>query len=98
MSEVTIRGEAAEVARAETQAVLSMLQDETRRARLADLLAALGDGAVGGADADVLGELLELGLRTGRLRAVYGPGGEQAARTLYRKLPAGRELAESTSD
>src|SRR5207247_2327719 len=98
MSEGTIRGEAAEVARAETQAVLSMLQDETRRARLADLLAALGDGAVEGEDADVLGELLELGLRTGRLRAVYGPGGEQAARTLYRRLPAGKELTQSTSD
>jgi hypothetical protein len=98
MSEVAVRGEAAEVARAETQAVLSMLQDETRRARLADLLAALGDGAVAGEDADALGELLELGLRTGRLRAVYGPGGEAAARTLYRKLPVGKELAQSTSD
>src|SRR5881394_3028440 len=97
MGEVAVRGEAAEVARAETQAVIAMVQDESRRARLADLLAALGDGAVAGDDADALAELLALGLRTGRLRAVYGPGGEAAARTLYRKLPAGRELTDSTA-
>src|SRR5262249_20315502 len=32
----------------------------------------------------------------GRLRALYGPGGEQAALRLYRKLPRGRELGSST--
>jgi hypothetical protein len=98
MSEVAVRGEAAEVARAEAQAVLSMLQDEDRRARLADVVAAVGEGRVEGDDAKALGELLELGLQTGRLRAVYGPGGEQAALGLFRRLPQGRELSESTRD
>jgi hypothetical protein len=98
MGEVAVRGEAAEVARAETQAVLAMLQDESRRARLADVLAAVGDGHVEGDDAQALGELLELGLSTGRVRAVYGPGGEQAALALFRRLPQGRELSESTRD
>jgi hypothetical protein len=98
MSEVAVRGEAAEVARAEAQAVLSMLQDEDRRARLADVIAAVGEGRVEGDDAKALGELLELGLQTGRLRAVYGPGGEQAALGLFRRLPQGRELSESTRD
>ena len=98
MSDVAIRGEAAEVARAETQAVLAMVQDESRRTRLADVLAAVGDGHAEGDDAQALGELLELGLSTGRVRAVYGPGGEQAALALFRRLPQGRELSDSTRD
>jgi hypothetical protein len=95
---VRVGGEAAEVARAEAQAVLAMVQDEGRRARLADVVAAIGDGEVTGADADALAELLELGLQTGRVRAVYGPEGEQAALALYRRLPLGRELTQSTRD
>jgi hypothetical protein len=74
-----------------------MVHDEERRHRLADLVAAIGDGEVEGGDAEALEELLELGLQTGRLRAVYGPGGEQAALKLYRKLPRGRALAEAAT-
>ena len=37
-------------------------------------------------------ELLELGLQSGRIRALYGPGGEQAALRCYRRLPRGAEL------
>jgi hypothetical protein len=95
---VRVRGEAAEVSRAEAQAVLAMLNDEGRRARLADVVAAVDDGQVEGEDAAALGELLELGLQTGRLRAVYGPEGEQAALSLYRRLPQGKELAQSTGE
>jgi len=95
---VRVRGEAAEVARAEAQAVLAMLTDGQRRSRLADVVAAVEEGQVAGDDAAALGELLELGLQTGRLRSIYGPEGEQAALTLFRRLPQGRELAESTSE
>jgi hypothetical protein len=93
-----VSGEAAEVARAEAQAVLAMVQDETRRGRLADVVAAVDDGAVEGADADALAELLELGLSTGRVRAIYGPEGEQAALALFRRLPLGKELTRSARD
>jgi hypothetical protein len=93
-----IGGEAAEVARAETQAVLAMVQDETRRERLADLLAALGDGQLPAAEAEALAELLELGLQSGRVRSLYGPEGEQATLALYRRLPPGRELVESAAN
>ena len=97
MSEgIRIAGDAAEVARAEAQAVLAMVVDEGRRARLADVVAAVDEGHLEGTDADALAELLELALQTGRVRAVYGPGGEQAALALFRRLPRGRELAEST--
>ena len=60
---VRVSGEAAEVARAEAQAVLAMVQDETRRGRLADVVAAVDGGEVEGDDADALAELLELGPR-----------------------------------
>ena len=95
---VRVSGEAAEVATAEAQAVLAMIQDGERRGRLADVVAAIADGEVEGADADALAELLELGLQTGRVRAVYGPEGEQAALALFRRLPLGRELTESTRE
>jgi len=95
---VKVSGDAAEVARAEAQAVLAMVRDDEKRGRLADLIAAVDDGAVDGDDADALAELLELGLQTGRVRAVYGPEGEQATLALFRRLPLGRELTESARD
>jgi hypothetical protein len=93
-----VSGEAQEVARAEAQAVLALVVDEGRRAKLADLVAAVDEGVVEGPDADALAELLELGLQTGRVRALYGPGGEQAALGLFRRLPLGKEIAESTRE
>jgi hypothetical protein len=93
-----VTGEAAEVARAEAQAVLAMVVDEGRRLKLADVVAAINEGVVEGVDADALAELLELGLSTGRVRAVYGPEGEQAALGLFRRLPLGKELAETTRE
>jgi hypothetical protein len=95
---IALNGEAAEVALGEAQAVLAMVQDPERRARLAELIAAIGDGEVDGPDADALEELLELGLQTGRVRALYGPGGEQAALKVFRKLPAGKTHGESARE
>ena len=91
-------GDAAEVARAEAQAVLAMVQNEERRLRLADLVAAIDEGVLGEDETGPMAELLELGLQTGRIRSIYGPEGEQAALGLYRKLPPGRELTQSTRD
>lgn len=98
MSSVRLKGEAAEVALGEAQAVLAMVQDEERRGRLTDLVAAVADGEVADAEAEALEELLELGLQSGRLRAVYGPGGEQAALKVFRQLPRGRELGETARE
>ena len=95
---IALQGEAAEVALGEAQAVLSMVADDERRGRLADLIAGVLDGEVGDEESDALTELLELGLQTGRLRAVYGPGGEQAALRLFRKLPRGKELDASARE
>jgi hypothetical protein len=98
MAGTRVAGEARKVARAEAQAVLSMVADEGRRARIADVVAAVDEGLIEDKDADALAELLELGLSTGRVRALYGPDGEQAALGLYRRLPLGKELAQSARE
>jgi hypothetical protein len=95
---VKLNPAAAEVALGEAQAVLAMVQDEERRGRLADVVAAVRDGELGEEEAQALEEIIELGLSTGRIRGVYGPEGEQAALKTYRKLPRGKELADSARD
>jgi hypothetical protein len=92
---LALKGEAQEVALAETLAVLAMARDADYRARLASLQAAATEGEVDGEDAETLQELLEVGLQSGRLRALYGPGGERAALSTYRRLPSGAAVAES---
>jgi hypothetical protein len=95
---VKLDAASAEVALGEAQAVLALVQDAERRGRLADLVAAVQEGELGADEAQALEEIIELGLSTGRIRGVYGPEGEQAALKTYRKLPRGKELAESTRD
>lgn len=98
MSSVPVAGEAREVARAEIQALLAAVQDKQRRGLLADLLAAIEEGSVEGDDADGLAEVLELGLQTGRIRALYGPEAEAETLRVYRRLPAGRELGAAARE
>jgi hypothetical protein len=95
---IAVRGDAAEVALGEAQAVLAMVQDDERRGRLADLVAAVQEGELGGDEAQALEELIELGLSTGRIRSVYGPEGEQAALKTFRRLPGGRALSDSAKE
>ena len=68
------------------------------RARLAELVSSVSEGGVDGETAELLESVLELGLQTGRVRAYYGPGGEQAALATLRRLPRGRARAESTKE
>jgi len=95
---ISLKGEAREVALAEAQTVQSMARDETMRSRLAELVSAVDDGGVDGDSAELLESVLELGLQTGRIRAYYGPGGEQAALSTLRKLPRGRVRSESARE
>ena len=95
---VKLRGEAREVVLGEAQAVLAMVTDEERRSRLASLVAAVDEGEIGEEDAQAAEELLELGLQTGRVRALYGPGGEQAALRVYRQLPRGKQAGEAARE
>jgi hypothetical protein len=95
---IALKGEAREVALAEAQTVQSLARDETMRSRFAELVAAVDEGDVGGDSAELLESVLELGLQTGRIRAYYGPGGEQAALATLRKLPRGRVRADSARE
>src|SRR5437763_7316662 len=95
---VVLKGEAREVALAEAQTVQSLARDETMRSRLAELVSAVDGGGVGGDSAELLESVLELGLQTGRIRAYYGPGGEQAALSTLRKLPKGRVRSKSAQE
>jgi hypothetical protein len=93
-----LKGEAREVALAEAQTVLSMARDDANRERLTELVASVDDGSVDGDAEELLESVLELGLQAGRIRAYYGPGGEQAALATLRRLPRGRVRSESAND
>lgn len=95
---VALSGEARDVALAEAQTVHSLAREDAMRTRLADLVASVDEGAVDGDGAELLESVLELGLQTGRIRAYYGPAGEQAALSTLRKLPRGRERTQSTQE
>jgi hypothetical protein len=97
-SGLQLAAEAQEVALAETQAVLSRARDGAYREQLASLQVAVIEGEVDGEDAETLQQLLEVGLQSGRLRALYGPGGEQAALSTYRRLPNGAAVAASARE
>jgi hypothetical protein len=92
---VAVKAEEREVALGEVQAVLAAARDETYRTRLAALAGSVERGELGTEEAAELERVLEIGLQAGRIRAVYGPGGEQAALRLFRRLPAGAGLAET---
>jgi hypothetical protein len=95
---VTLRGEELEIARAEVGAVRDALNEGDYRDVLDDLLGALAEErGVEGRHAEELDRLLTLALQSGRVRALYGPGGEQAALRAFRKLPTGSELAASAA-
>jgi hypothetical protein len=93
-----LKGEAREVALAEVQTVLALAQDGDRRALLAELVAGIDAGEVDGEPEELLESVLELALQTGRIRAYYGPGGEQAALATLRRLPRGRVRSDSARD
>lgn len=84
-----------EVALAETEAVLAVAQPGAYRDRLTALRAGLERGELDAVGAEELDRLLGLALQAGRVRGLYGPGGEQAALRLYRRLPTGAAVSES---
>jgi len=96
---VVLTAEERDVALAEVEAV----GDAAQPGPYADLLAELADAVAAGSVADeeqarALERIVALGLQTGRIRALHGPGGEQAALRAYRKLPGGRELSASAEE
>ena len=95
MSELTLRPAEQELALAEAEAVLAAVAAPEYRAELVLLVEAIAAGRLGDDQAASLDRILELALQAGRIRAVYGPPGEQTALRLYRRLPRGTALTES---
>jgi hypothetical protein len=95
---LAVRGEERELALSEVEAVLAAVPAGDYRTRLGAIHAALEDGeAVGADDTAELERLVTIALQSGRARALYGPGGEQALLRLYRRLPGGIEARESAT-
>jgi hypothetical protein len=96
---VTLGADEREVALAEIDAVRAAAKDGEYRELLDDAAAAIEAGSVESEQlAEELDRIIGLGLQTGRIRALYGPGGEQAALRAFRKLPSGKELSASAKD
>jgi len=89
---LALRGEEQEVALAEARAVRAVVLDGDYAATLDAILAGLESGIVEEEHLEEVDRLLTLALQAGRVRALYGPGGEQAALRLFRRLPTGAEL------
>lgn len=98
MSELALSTAEQEIALAETQAVLDAAVRPEYRTELALLAAAIGAGRLEPEHALTLERIVELALQAGRIRAVYGPPGEQTALKLYRRLPRGAALTESARE
>ena len=98
MSEISLSAAEQEVALAETQAVLAAATRPDYRADLTALAASIETGALQPEHAETLERIVELALQTGRVRALYGPPGEQATLRLYRRLPRGAALTESARE
>lgn len=95
---LVVRDAEREVAVGEVDAVLAAVPAGAYRERLVALRAELDGDGLSPASAAELDRLIEIALQSGRLRAVYGPGGEASATRLYRRLPSGRALTASAHD
>jgi hypothetical protein len=95
---IRLREDEREVALAEAQAVFARASESPYRDELAEVIAGLGAGEIAEAESEALEQLVEIGLQSGRIRALYGPGGEQAGLRLYRRLPRGAALGASAAE
>ena len=97
-SSIRISDSEAELALAETRAVLAAAVSDGYRELLIELEEAIESGELGERDATTLEAILELALQAGRIRGIYGPPGETAALRLFRKLPRGAALQQSARE
>jgi hypothetical protein len=92
---VKLKTDEREVVFAEIDAVRVVARDGYRELLDAIALALSDEHELADGEAAELERILSLGLQTGRIRALHGPGGEQAAVRVYRRLPGGSELTAS---
>ncbi len=91
---ILLKEDEAEIALGEVRAVRDLVREIDYRDILDEVIASIeADATIPEEHAGDVDRLLTLALQTGRVRAIYGPGGEQTALRLYRKLPTGAEVA-----
>jgi hypothetical protein len=95
---IALKPDDQELLREEVGALLQALPDEAVRARYAPLAAGVEAGALPDETLDAAGELLELGLQSGRIRRQHRANGEQALLRLFNQTPAGQAMAQQTAD
>jgi hypothetical protein len=96
---VRVEDEAAREALAlEAAALRDAVSDPSARAGYDELARALADGVVTESLEPPLERLLELTLRTGRVRRLHGPYAEAAAIRLYQATPAGRVVGAALAE
>jgi hypothetical protein len=95
---IRVSSDEAEVVLAELGTVLQAATLPKRREAFAALRSAVEAGELDDDHVQTLEPLLELALQTGRIRALHGPAGEQAALRLYRRLPCGAELRRTAHE
>lgn len=101
VAHIRLSADEAEIVLAELAPIEAAATDPGRRDAFATLREVVERGELDDAAAATLDPLLELALQTGRIRAIHGPAGEQAALRLYRRLPSGtalRQTAEEVSE
>jgi hypothetical protein len=82
----------------EAAALRDAVGDPAARAGYDELARALAEGAVAERLQPPLERLLELTLRTGRVRRLHGPHAEAAAIRLYQATPAGRAVGAGLAE
>ena len=95
---VRIEESAREALAVEAAALSDALTDPASRASYGDLSRALGAGEVDDALLPPLEQLLELTLRTGRVRKLHGPLAEAAAVRVYQTTPGGRAIGKALGE
>ena len=82
----------------EAAALRDAVADPAAHAGYDELARALAEGAVAERLEPPLERLLELTLRTGRVRRLHGPHAEAAAIRLYQTTPAGRAIGAGLAE
>jgi hypothetical protein len=95
---VRIEESAREALAGEAVALSDAFTDPVSRASYEDLSRAIGAGEVDDALLPPLEQLLELTLRTGRVRRLHGPLAEAAAVRIYQATPGGRAVSGVLSE
>ena len=92
---LTLRDAERELVLAELETIREASSSPVYRKRVERLIRGARENRLDDELALELERIIELALQSGRIRAVYGPGGEQAALKLYRRTPGGADVVAS---